>query len=195
MYDLFFQRFNEKVPLTTDETAIIKAHLVAKTLRKKEFLLHEGEVSKHIAFVEKGVLRMYLPEENGTQRITQFAIEAWTIADLYSFLTGEPATQSIDALEDTTVLLISKSAHETLLKQLGKYETYMRLLITNAYIALQKRFTSSFHLSLEEQYQHFVNTYPQIVNRVPQHMIASYMGLTPATLSRLRKRLSLRKQR
>lgn len=192
-YDLYFQRFNEKVPLTEEETAIIKAHLVPRKIKKKQFLLHEGEVSRQIAFVEKGVLRMYLPEENGHQRITQFAVEGWTIADLYSFLTGEPATQSIDALEDTEILLISKQSHEALLQQLGKYETYMRLIITNAYIALQKRFTSTFRLPLEEQYQNFVSTYPQIVNRVPQHMIASYMGLTPATLSRLRRRILTKK--
>ncbi|MBW8687050.1 Crp/Fnr family transcriptional regulator [Chitinophaga rhizophila] len=194
MYDVYFGRFNEKVILTDEEMEIIKAHLVPKTLRKKEVLLHEGEICRQIAFVEKGALRMYLQEESGHQRITQFAVEGWTISDLFSFLTGEPATQTIDALEDTTVLLMSKDAHEALLKQMGKYETYVRMLITNAYIALQKRFTASFRLPLEEQYQQFVGTYPQIANRVPQHMIASYMGLTPATLSRLRRRIALRKQ-
>jgi CRP-like cAMP-binding protein len=193
MYDLFFRQFNEQVALTAAEIALIKAQLIPKKIKKKQLLLREGEICKQIIFVEKGVLRMYLPEENGTQPITQFAVEGWTIADLYSFLTGEPATQSIDALEDTEVLLLNKGAHEDLLQQLGKYETYMRLLITNAYIALQKRFTSTFRLPLEEQYQLFVNTYPQIVNRVPQHMIASYMGLTPATLSRLRRRIALKK--
>lgn len=193
MYDLFFQRFNEKVALTKEETDIIKAHLVPKKILKKQFLLHEGEVCKHIIFVEKGALRMYLPEEDGSQRITQFAMEGWTMADLYSFLTAEPATQSIDALEDTDVLLISKKDHEELLQKLGKYETYMRLLLTNAYIALQKRFTSRMSLPLEEQYRNFITTYPQIANRIPQHMIASYMGLTPPTLSRLRKRLSQKK--
>jgi len=193
MYDVFFQRFNEKVALSAEETEIIRAHLTPKKIQKKQFLLQEGEVCRHIIFVEKGALRMYLPEEDGTQRITQFAIEGWTIADLYSFLTEEPATQSIDALENTNVLLISRNDHEALLQKLGKYETYMRLLITNAYIALQKRFTSRMSLPLEEQYSNFISTYPQIANRIPQHMIASYMGLTPPTLSRLRKRLSLKK--
>ena len=189
MYELFFQSITEKVPMTKEELEIIKTQLTPKKLRKKQYLLQEGDVSKFIAFVEKGSLRSYTVDEKGSEHIIQFALEGWTISDLYSFLTSEPATYTIDALEDSELALISKSAHEELLKTLPKYETYVRLQLTGAYIAMQRRLTSIISLSLEERYASFTATYPNIVQRVPQHMIASYMGLTPETLSRLRKKI------
>lgn len=193
MYELFFQQFNEKVPLTAEEQETIKTYLTPKKLRKKQYLLQEGDVCKYIAFVEKGALKSYVIDEAGTERITQFALEGWTISDLYSFLTGEPATYHIDAIEDAELVLISKAAHEELLHQVPKYETYIRLQITGAYIALQRRLTSIISLPIEERYKNLIATYPTIVQRVPQHMIASYMGLTPETLSRVRGRVTGRK--
>lgn len=190
MYELFFQEFNKKVMLTPDEQDIIRPYLTLKKLRKKQYLLQEGDVCKFIAFVEKGALRQYSLDENGNERIIQFALEGWTSSDLYSFLTGETASYHIDALEDSELVLISKSAHEELLLRVPKYETYTRLKITGAYIAMQKRLTAIISSSLEEQYASFITLYPNIVQRVPQHMIASYMGLQPETLSRIRRRIS-----
>lgn len=190
MYELFFQKFNEKVAVTEEEKDILKAYLTPKKLRKKQYLLQEGDVCKLIAFVEKGTLRAYSVDEEGSEHIIQFALEGWTIADLYSFITGEAATYTIQALEDSELVLISKPAHEELLRILPKYETYTRLNITGAYLAMQKRLTSTISLSLEERYANFIALYPHIVQRVPQHMIASYMGLTPETLSRVRKKMS-----
>jgi CRP-like cAMP-binding protein len=190
MYELFFQSFNQKVPITREEEAQIEKYLTPKKLRKKQYLLQEGDVCKWVAFVEAGALRAYTVDEAGTEHIMQFALEGWTISDLYSFLTGEPATYNIDALEDAELVLISKQAHEELLQNVQKYETYIRLQITGAYIALQRRLTSIKSSSLEERYASFTTLYPDIVQRVPQHMIASYMGLTPETLSRIRRRIS-----
>ena len=190
MYELFFQKFNQIVPLTTEEQEIIKSYLTPKKLRKKQYLLQEDDICKYIAFVEKGALRAYTVSEKGSEHIIQFALEEWLISDLYSFLTGEPATYNIDALENSELVLISKAAHEELLLKLPKYETYTRLQITGAYIAMQRRLTSIISLSLEERYTYFTALYPDIVQRVPQHMIASFMGLTPETLSRVRKRLT-----
>lgn len=188
MYELFFQKFNEKVLLTPEEQEQIKAYLTPKKLRKRQYLLQEGDVCRSIAFVENGALRAYTVDENSNEHIVQFAIEGWTISDLFSFLTAEPATYNIDALEDTVLVLITRAAHEELLKIQPKYETYMRLLITGAYIALQRRLTSNISLPAEERYTRFTEIYPDIAQRVPQHMIASYMGLSPETLSRVRKK-------
>lgn len=189
MYEIFFQTLGHKVPFSEEEMAIVKTHLTPKKLRKKQYLLQEGDVCKFIAFVEKGALRSYTVDEKGVERIIQFALEGWTISDLYSFLTAEPATYNIDALEDSGLVLISKAAHEELLRTMPKYETWMRIQITGAYIAMQRRLTSIISLSLEERYASFTAQYPEIVQRVPQHMIASYMGLTPETLSRVRKKM------
>lgn len=190
MYELFFQNFNKKVALTEEEETLIKKYLIPKKLRKKQYLLQEDEVCKSYAFIEKGALRAYTVDNSGNEHIIQFGIEGWIVSDLYSFLTGEPATYNIDALEDAELVLISKTAHEELLQKLPKYETFTRLNITGAYIAMQKRLTSIISSPLEERYTNFTKAYPEIVQRVPQHMIASYMGLTPETLSRIRKRIS-----
>ncbi len=190
MYELFFQKLNEKVSFTQEEQDIIRSYLTPKKIRKRQYLLQEGDVCKIIAFVEKGALRAYSVDDKGDEHIIQFALEGWTISDLYSFMTGEPATYNIDALEDSELVMISKSAQEEILKRCPKYETYVRLQITGAYLAMQKRLTSIISLPLEERYNNFITLYPNIVQRVPQHMIASYMGLKPETLSRLRKKIS-----
>jgi CRP-like cAMP-binding protein len=190
MYELFFKKFNEIVSLTEEEENTIRNYLTPKKLRKKQYLLQEADVCKYIAFVEKGALRSYTVSEKGSEHIIQFGLEGWLISDLFSFLTGEPATYNIDALEDSELLLTSKTAHEELLQKLPKYETYTRIQITGAYLAMQRRLTSIISLTLEERYTYFSSLYPDILQRVPQHMIASYMGLTPETLSRVRKRLA-----
>jgi CRP-like cAMP-binding protein len=194
MYEVFFEALKNKVDFDEDDLALIKKRITAKKLRKKQYLLQEGDISKFVAFVEKGVLRSYTIDEKGTEHVLQFALEGWLISDLGSFLTGEPATYTIDAVENCELVLISKNAHEELLKTLRKYETWIRLQITGAYIALQKRLTSIISFSLEERYESFISIYPHIVQRVPQHMVASYMGLTPETLSRVRKRITTEKK-
>ncbi|HRO43775.1 MAG TPA: Crp/Fnr family transcriptional regulator [Flavipsychrobacter sp.] len=193
MYDIFFQKFNEKVSLTAEEEDFIKQYLTPKKLRKRQYLLQEGDVCKHICLVEKGALKAYLIDEKGNESITAFALEGWTISDLSSFFKQLPATLNIDALEDCELVLISKAAHEELLQKMPKYETYMRLLITDAYVALQQRMTYVLHLPLEERYKAFTQMCQSIYQRVPQHMIASFMGLSPETLSRVRSRISNKK--
>jgi CRP-like cAMP-binding protein len=190
MYELYFRKFNEKVPLNSEEQEIIKSYLTPKKLRKKQYLLQAGDVCRYAAFVSKGALKAYSVDDGGSEHIIQFAFEGWMTSDLYSFLTGEPATYNIDALEDAELLLISKTAHEELLKKVPKYETYQRMQITSAYIALQRRLTSANSLPLDERYKTLVQKYPDILQRVPQHMIASYMGLTPETLSRMKRKMA-----
>lgn len=193
MYEKYFENFNKKIPLTDQEKEQIKSFLAVKKIRKKQYLLQEGDVCKNIAFVEKGALRAYTVNNDGVEHIMQFALEGWFISDLYSFLTGEVATYNIDAIEDSELVLISRSAHEALLKKYPKYETFTRELITGAYVALQKRLNSIISKSLEDRYEAFISLYPDIAKRVPQHMIASYMGLTPETLSRVRRRIATNK--
>jgi len=189
MYELFFKKIEEKIKLSSAQEDIIKQYLIPKKIRKNQYLLQEGDVAKYAAFVEKGALRAYSVGERGTEHINQFAFEGWTISDMYSFLTGEAATYHIDALEDSELVLISKSAQEEILKQIPEYEVYTRLQITGAYMAMQKRITSMLSLSLEERYINLTQLYPNLIQRVPQRMIASYMGLTPETLSRVRRKI------
>ena len=115
------------------------------------------------------------------------------MTDLYSFLTNEPSTYNIDAIEDSELVLITKSASDELRKLSSKYQEYIFQITSEAYIQLQRRLTSIISLTLEERYKDLTANYPDIIQRVPQHMIASYMGLTPETLSRVRKRISINK--
>ena len=193
MYERFFKNFNSKVNLSKEEQDVIQNFLTPKKLRKKQYLLQDGDPCKFLAFVESGALRSYSIDEKGNEHIIQFALENWTISDLYSFLTDEPSIYNIDALEDSELVLISKTAHEELLLKVPKYETYTRLQLTGAYIAMQKRLTSIIGSSLEERYANFNALYPDIVQRVPQHMIASFMGLQPETLSRIRRKIATKK--
>jgi CRP-like cAMP-binding protein len=190
MYQRYFENFNNRVPISETERKQIEPCLTIRKLRRRQYLLQEGDIWKLVAFVEKGALRMYTVADSGAEHIIQFAIEGWFVGDLYSFLTGEPATYTIEAIEDSEVVVMSKADHDVLLKICPAYSTFHRELVTGAYIALQRRLNSIFSQPLEERYEAFMAQYPQIAQRVPQHMIASYLGLTPETLSRVRRRLA-----
>ena len=115
MFELLFQKFDEKIQLTEEEKLLSKSFFIPKKLRKKQYLLQEGDVSKYVAFVEKGILRSYTVDDKGSEHILQFAFEGWWMADQYSFLTGEASIYNIDALEDCELLLLTKQAEEQLL--------------------------------------------------------------------------------
>ena len=193
MYERYFQHFNKRVPLTEDEQEFIKNYLTVKKLRKRQYLLQEGDVCKCVAFVEKGALRLYRVNEDGSEHIVAFALEGFFITDLYSFLTNETSTYNIDAIEDSELVLITRSASDELRKLSSKYQEFIFQTTSEAYIQLERRITSTISLNLEERYKELTANYPDIIQRVPQHMIASYMGLTPETLSRVRKRISIHK--
>lgn len=193
MFDLFFQKLSEKITISEADQEIFKSLLIPKKIRRKQYLLQEGDVCKYTAFVEKGALRSYTIDEKGSEHIIQFAVEGWYIADLYSFITGEPATTNIDAIEESELLLISKTAQEELMKKVPQYEKFIYLQMQGAYVALQRRLTAMISMTTEEKYTNLLNTYPNIVQRVPQHMVASYLGLTPETLSRTRRQMTSRK--
>ncbi|MEI6949392.1 Crp/Fnr family transcriptional regulator [Paraflavisolibacter sp. H34] len=189
MFELLLKKVNEKISLTEEEEEICKTFFVPKKLRKKQYLLQQDDICRHLAFVEKGVLRSYTVNDKGVEHIVQFALEGWWIADQYSFLTHEPSSYNIDALEDAELLLLTRSSYEALMDAVPKFERYQRLLLQNSLIAMQRRLVGSLSLSAEEKYTKLIHAYPDIIQRVPQHMIASYLGITPETLSRIRKQM------
>ncbi len=192
MFEQLFKSIQEKVILSEAELELCKTFFIPKKLRKKQFLLQEGNSSTYNAFIEKGVLRSYTVDEKGNEHLVQFAIEGWWISDLYSFLSGTVSTYNIEAVENSELLLLTTTAREALMDAVPMFERYQRMLLQNAYIAMQSRISSTLTETAEEKYIHFTTTYPGIIQRVPQHMVASYLGLTPETLSRIRKQISLR---
>jgi len=187
MFELLYKKITEKIPLSEEEFEVCKALFTPKKVRKKQFLLQEGDVSKYQIFVNKGLLRSYTIDEKGGEHILQFALEGWWTADLYSFFTEEPSLFNIEALEDSELLLINRPSWETLLEKLPVLERYFRILIQNSLIATQRRLMESLSETAEKKYLKFMQLYPESIQRVPQHMIASYLGITRETLSRLRR--------
>lgn len=193
MFELLLQSIEEKISISKEEFDFCKTLFIPKKLRKKQYLLQEGDVCRYTAFVEKGMLRTFTVDEKGNEPILQFSMEGWWIADLYSFLTEEPSIYNVEALEECELLLITKENWEILLAKVPAFERYFRLLIQNNLIATQRRLMSSLSESAEEKYTKLINNFPGCIQRVPQHMIASYLGITPETLSRIRAQMAARK--
>jgi CRP-like cAMP-binding protein len=189
MFEVLFSKVEEKIKLTEAEKEICKSLFIPKKLRKRQYILQQDDICKNLIFVEKGLLRSYSVDEKGSEHILQFAPEGWWIADVFSFFTGENSAYNIDAIEDSELLLITNPAIEQLYERVPKFERYFRILTQNNMVAMQKRLTSELSSSAEEKYLKLISAYPNVVARVPQHMIASYLGLTPETLSRIRKKI------
>jgi CRP-like cAMP-binding protein len=189
MLDNFFNKLSKAITLTEADKIIFSQHVIVKKLRKRQYLLQEGEICKTIAFVSKGMLRSYVVDKKNQERIMQFAPEGWFISDLYSFVTNDISNLNIEAIEDSELVLVNQKAHAQLEILVPEFFKFNCLQYRGAYIALQKRLTNMLILSAEEKYTKLLIVYPDIMQRVPQHMIASYLGLTPETLSRVRKKL------
>jgi CRP-like cAMP-binding protein len=155
--------------------------------------LQEGEPCKYLAFVEKGVLRSYNVDSKGVEHIIHFAMEGWWMGDIYSFLSGEPSGYNIDAIEDAELLMITLDGFEQMMVKVPRMERYFRILFQNNIISKERRLISSISYSAEEKYLRLVESSPELLQRIPLNLVASYLGITPETLSRIRKKLAQKK--
>ncbi|MCI0751390.1 MAG: Crp/Fnr family transcriptional regulator [Flammeovirgaceae bacterium] len=187
MYDLLFSNISKHIILDEREAAIVQSLFKPRVLRKRQYLLQAGDISRFENFVTKGLLRAYTVDRDGDEHIAMFAMEGWWISDMFSFLTETPATQHIDALEDSEVLHIEKPDLEKLYREVPKFDRFFRILLQNAFVANQQRVIASISETAEEQYLNFIRKYPTLEQRIPHHQIASYLGITPETISRIRK--------
>ncbi|HEY1038556.1 MAG TPA: Crp/Fnr family transcriptional regulator [Bacteroidia bacterium] len=193
MSDLLISAIEKHISLTAKEKEQFLSLLQSKKIRKKQYFLQEGEVCKYTAFVNKGCLRSYIVDNNGFEHILQFAIEGWWVGDIMSFKNETPSTQNIDALEDTEMLLLTREGQQQLFDQCPKFERYFRIIMENSLIAHQTRILENISMPAMERYKNFAKRYPAFIQRLPQTQIASYLGITPEFLSKIRHQMMYQK--
>jgi len=178
-FDLILNNINKKISLTKEEELALCSLLTIKKLKRKEYLLHEGEVCFHENYINKGCLRTFCLDSAGVETNFYFAIENWWISDIYSRTFKAPALCNIVAIEDSELVQISQSALEQFLSEFPRLEHFFRLLYQHSIASHQLRLLQLLHLTAEQLYVNFRNKYPEFDKRIPQKQIASFLGLTP----------------
>lgn len=194
-FNIILRNISRHIQLTDAEAEFFRSLLTLRKFRRRQFLLHAGDVCRHEMYVLRGCLRGFYDGPDGSEHTTVLAAEDWWISDLESLLRKTPATMSIEALEETEVIQLEQSAHDLLYQRNQKFDRFFRILLQNAFIAHQRRILSIISLPAEQRYRDFVERYPQFARRVPQKHIASYLGITPEFLSRIRRKLSVKNSR
>ncbi|RYY22052.1 MAG: Crp/Fnr family transcriptional regulator [Sphingobacteriaceae bacterium] len=179
------QQIEKIVKLTDEEFLFVQSHFVAKSYRKHQYLVQAGEQAPNDHFVVSGLLKSFYLDQSGKTHILQFAMEDWWISDPQAYHQKLVATLSIDCIEDTQVMMISIDNREKLCAELKKMEYFFMKKTTAGYIALQKRILSLMSQTAEERYTQFTQLYPCLLQRLPKTLIASYLGVSRETLSRL----------
>lgn len=187
MIEILLAHIQQKVTLNVKDKVLLNEYFTPKKLRKKQYLLQQGDVCKSMAFVAKGLLRTYNIDDSGQQHMSIFGWEGWWLSDFNSFLSGEPAVFDIDAIEDSELLLISREDYEKITITIPIMDRYFRILYQNSLVTKEQRLMSNISHTAEEKYLHLVKSNPELIARVSQNLIASYLGLAPETISRIKK--------
>lgn len=180
-------QIEEIVKLTDDEFDFVLAHFHKRMFKKHQIVLHEGDYAQFDFFVVKGLMRVTRLDSDGKEHILQFGMENWWITDAEAFHNKTKSTLIVDCLEDTETLSLTLEDKEKLSNELPKMQTFFLKKTTNGYIALQKRILCFLSSNANDRYHNLLTIYPGLIQRVPKAMIASYLGVTRETLSRLTK--------
>ena len=188
-HDLILKNIAKHIVLDNEEINYFTAHLTLKEIPKKTCLLSEGQACKYLSYVHSGALRSYCLDKEGKQSTIMFAVADWWLTDMYCFLNERPAMMFIETIEDSSVFQLSRENFGKLFNAIPKFERFFRILMQNAYIREQLRVIQNLSMPAEERYLNFLKKYPQLVQRVTQKQIASYIGVSPEFLSAMRKRM------
>ena len=184
---IYFSKF---LPLEEEEKAFLESVFRQRRVRRRQYILQEGDVCKYNSFILEGCFRMYMVDENGKEHNLQFAIENWWIGDLGSFHSEQPSKLNIEAIENSTILQIKKEDQLRLFVDFPKFNRIFRVFTENALVSLQNRVLQNISSTAEERYLDFIDKHPYFFNRISNVQIASYLGVTPEFLSIIRKRLA-----
>ena len=188
MYQEIHRYVARFVQLTPDELAVLERCLEHRIIPKKTMLLRPGDVCDFEGYINKGCIREYFIDRKGVELTMEFAVEDWWVSDITSFESQSPSGMFIETLEDSEMLMLSRSSKELLLKEVPKLERMFRLMIQRHLTVVQNRLFKTMSDTAMDKYVAFMKRYPTISQRVPQHYIASYLGISPEFLSRLRKK-------
>ncbi|MGP8216447.1 MAG: Crp/Fnr family transcriptional regulator [Bacteroidia bacterium] len=188
--ETILKNISKHIKLDKKEQEFFVGFLHYKKLSKGDILLNYGEICKRQYFVISGCLRNYSIDEYGKEHIMMFAAADWWTSDLYSYVTGTPCESIIDALLDTEVFEIYKEDMETIYERVPKFERFFRILFQNAIVNNNRRLTSVMSVPAEERYTAFIKKYPNIYQQIPLKHIASYLGISPEFLSKIRKKIA-----
>lgn len=191
MFTVFEKYLLSKAAFTPVEIGRIQAAAITRTLHKRQYLLQAGEVWPYQAFVTSGCLRTYTVDNKGAEHILHFAVENWWAGDQESLTTGQPTRYTIDAIEESTILLFKKEDLDRLRQELPAFDGIIHATLYRSFLASQNRLHAAISYSAEEKYREFVEKFPAFAQRIPQHMVAAYLGMTTETLSRVRRKTSL----
>jgi CRP/FNR family transcriptional regulator, anaerobic regulatory protein len=186
-YNLLTESISRHISLSEEEKELLISIIHSKKLKKRHFLLQEGEISKNTTFVISGILRIYSIDKNGFEHILQFAPPGWWIGDMRSFLNQQPGALYIDAIEDSEILYFSRQELELLYQIIPKFERYFRILAENAIATYQDRLSNNLSLPAIDRYNNFCRLYPSLIQSLPQKYVAAYIGVTPEFLSKMLK--------
>lgn len=193
MANEIIEYINRIVKLTEEEGRLFNSCFKEVKVKKRQFIVQPDFTAKHRNYVLKGAFRAYVVADEGQDHTITFAIDDWWITDYNSYIFQHPATMFVVALEDSTILQIEYSKEQELKQQNHKFETFFRIVAERGLASQQRRIISNLTQSAEERYDYFSDKYPQIVQRVPQYALASYLGMTTEFLSRIRKKKGSKK--
>jgi CRP-like cAMP-binding protein len=186
MHKAFERYLRDKATFTESELDAISLATTSKKLRKRQYLLQEGDIWRQYAFVCEGSLRTYFIDEKGSEHIMKFSTENWWAGDRESLINEVPSKLNIDALEDSVLVIFTKKDYDELKATIPTFDKMTADLLSRTYMAANQRIQTAISASTEEKYERFLQQYPGLINRVPMHMIATFLGVTAETLSRVR---------
>jgi CRP-like cAMP-binding protein len=181
--------FEKHLPLNDDEKFIVEEVFKERSVRRKQFILQEGDICNKNTFIVEGCFRTYMVDDKGKDHNLQFAVENWWVGDIGSFHSGTPSKLYIEAVEHSIILQIKKEDQLRLYVDYPKFNRIFRVLAENAIVSMQNRILQNISSTAEERYLDFVERYPGFLNRISNVQIASYLGVTPEFLSAVRKKI------
>jgi len=186
----FISFINKYITLTKDEETILFSKISLRKYLKGQYVVQQGDVCKYSGFIISGCTRTFYVDDEGQEHNVMFSVEDWWASEIGSFVTQTPSDYNVQCIENTELIQLLYTNQEELFERIPKLERFFRLILEKAFVDAQKRIVWSFSLSAKEQYLNFKEQYPKMEQRIPQYMIASYLGITKEFLSKIKNQLT-----